>query len=55
MFRTLGLAALLSVTLFAACTREKIIVVQAPPTTGATGSAMPLATNDGPKPEPGEW
>lgn len=55
MFRTLGLAALLSVTLFAACTREKIIVVQAPPTTGAAGSAMPLATNDGPKPEPGEW
>jgi len=52
MFRTVGLTALASVALFAACTRERIIVVQAPPTTSAqTADKLPLATD---KPSDGD-
>lgn len=58
MLRTVGLTALASVVLFAACTRDRIIVVQAPASTSATapGTAMPLVASDKPTPDDsGEW
>jgi len=54
MQRKLRLLALASVALFAACTRERIIVVQAP-TEGKNGP-MPVASGDGPvNGDPNEW
>lgn len=53
MNRKLGLCALASVVLFAACTRERIVVVQAPAPESKPG-AMPLATDEKPA-DPGEW
>lgn len=53
MHRTLGLSALASIVLFAACTRERIVVVQAPAEN--KGGAMPLATGDRPDSDPNEW
>ena len=53
MLRNLGLGALASVALVSACTRERIIVVQGPPTNQGTDK-VPLAVEpaDG---ENGEW